>query len=59
LLATFTQLIEGRFEASRQFVGGTSAPIVEEDYDRSRIRHVVVDGYNLQAVSAKSLEGSP
>src|SRR5258708_25090253 len=49
--------MEGSFEAGGQFVRRSPASIVEEDYDRSRIGHVVMNRHHLKAVPAQSLKG--
>src|SRR6266700_530429 len=57
LLVTLAQLIEGRLEASGEFVRRAYAPIVEEDYERSRIGHVVVDSHHFQSMPTQRFEG--
>src|SRR5438874_7401140 len=57
IAATFAQLIEGRFETSGEFVRRASTPIVEEDYDGSRIGHMMVDCHDFKSVPTQRFEG--
>ena len=51
-----SQLVDGGPHAARELVGGAGPVVVEEDHDRLHVRHVVMDGDDVDAVRAERLE---
>src|SRR5919109_652108 len=56
LLVPLAYFVECSFEASCQLLRRSSTPVMQKDYERSGIRHVVVDRHNLQSMRTKRLE---
>jgi hypothetical protein len=55
-LRWFSQFIQGRLESRRKLLGGSCTPVVQEIDRRLAARHVVVNGYNVQAVAPERLQ---
>src|SRR5215471_2280256 len=50
------QLVERCLESGSQFLGVPSPPVVEEDYERVLLRHVVVNCNYIESVLTKCLQ---
>src|SRR5215813_8967109 len=54
--AAFAELVESGFESGREFFGGPSAPIVQEDDYGPIAGHVVMNRDNVETIFAESFE---